>query len=153
MAFIAQSILIAPARPAPKEYESIDVIAQNKPKGEYEELALLQIDKSTVVAWHIRDKGTWKLASGYYVISKEKIKHQRGARYTKEKEVFVKKYWEDLIACNITRNLKWSHPDCIRLIRLAQDEVGYSPVTAMCDVWHAIGSEFMKQYKGKKVVR
>ena len=153
MGFIAESILLAHMEPAPKEYESINVIAENKPKGEYEDMGLMQISKSTVVGWYVKHRGTWRLASGYYVVSKERIIHQRGARYTKEKEAFVKKYYTELFDYIISKQISWRHILWVEMINRARTEVGYSPCTAQYDVYHGISKEFMKQYKGVKNIK
>lgn len=150
MTFLAKSIIESSSHPAPKEYESLPLIISAKPKGDYEEISLQELDKTNILAWYVKVGIDWRLASGFFVISKERIIHARGARYTKEKEVFVKKYYTELLECIITRNMPWKHPDCIKIIRLAREEVGYSEVTSAYDVWYHVSREFLKQYKAKK---
>lgn len=150
MKYIATSILSASLEKAPKEFEDIDDLQKLKPKGEYEKVELMRVVKSSVVAWCVLVKGGWKLASGYFVVSKQQEQWRRGARYSSEKEVFVKKHWDVLYDLIVTKRTHWKNPEAIAIVRLAQDEVGYSPVTAYCDVWRMIGNEFMKQYKGEK---
>lgn len=147
MKFVAQSIIAAHFVLAPKEYEEILIIADSKPKGTYDGIELRQIEKTNVVAWFVKSGKNWRLASGYFIVSKARIKHARGARYTKEKEAFVQKYYKDLFDYIITRKLTWRDAEVINIVRLAREEVGYSEITSPVDVFHGITKEFMKQYK------
>ena len=133
MAFIAKSILQATTNSAPKEYETIPGIAESKPKHYYPVIALLQVEKTNIVAWYVKEltDSSWKLASGFFVVIAERKRHERGAKYTVEKEAFVKKYWADIEAARAWtyKSDKW-----MKLVELARTEVGYSEVTSPIDI-------------------